>query len=612
VSRSIKIQTPYASGIKILLFSAVLITLYFNPRFADPFNSAKLYVLVVTSFFVISYFSTQDKLFSAKNREIKNLLFFLAAFYIAFLLLLPTNKGYHNFFIGESQRNTGFLAYFSFGIFMFIAAKHFKFNHQNIFYSAILVLGSVYTAYGLMQAQGKDFVEWNNPYNAIIGTLGNPNFAAALMAILLILTFGFTFLTKMSNIQKTINILIVIGLALNIYLSNARQGILSALLGVGFFSLIVIYKLNKIMGLFTGIILLAVGATTVLGMLQVGPLTQLLYKDSISLRGYYWRAGIEMFFANPFTGVGIERYGSSFKMFREPAYPLKYGYELVSTNAHNVYIQFFATGGIGLGLTYILINLYILKRGVIGLRNLDSNELVLFVTIFSGWLSFQAQSLISIDNSGLTVWGWILGGMIIGLSSENNVMKSNVIGKPLIERKRKKTSNPIFPGITLITSFVFVLLLSRSETNVFLARVAYNPENKKEAIIVQSFARKVIDDPLAAPYYKFEVSNYLIQSGMENEGLSEFEKIADKYPMNPLYLNALASMYEYKGRFQESIDVRENILIYDPQNINNMLQLARLYRDTQNQNKSIQMKKLINQFAPQSEQSDIVNKEIPF
>jgi hypothetical protein len=71
-------------------------------------------------------------------------------------------------------------------------------------------------------------------------------------------------------------------------------------------------------------------------------------------------------------------------------------------------------------------------------------------------------------------------------------------------------------------------------------------------------------------------------------------------------------MYEYKGRFQESIDVREDILIYDPQNINNMLQLARLYKVTQNQDKSIQMKKLINQLAPQSEQSDIVNKEIPF
>lgn len=38
------------------------------------------------------------------------------------------------------------------------------------------------------------------------------------------------------------------------------------------------------------------------------------------------------------------------------------------------------------------------------------------VGIFVGWLSFQAQSFISIDNIGISIWGWILGGAIIGLS----------------------------------------------------------------------------------------------------------------------------------------------------------------------------------------------------
>jgi O-antigen ligase len=41
----------------------------------------------------------------------------------------------------------------------------------------------------------------------------------------------------------------------------------------------------------------------ILGMLQKGPLVSLLYKDSVSVRGYYWRAGIEMFKDSPLTGV---------------------------------------------------------------------------------------------------------------------------------------------------------------------------------------------------------------------------------------------------------------------------------------------------------------------
>jgi hypothetical protein len=31
------------------------------------------------------------------------------------------------------------------------------------------------------------------------------------------------------------------------------------------------------------------------GMLQIGPLEKFLYKPSVSVRGYYWRAGLEMF-----------------------------------------------------------------------------------------------------------------------------------------------------------------------------------------------------------------------------------------------------------------------------------------------------------------------------
>lgn len=612
MKKNVKSKVANTSGLKLLFFSAVLVSLYFNPRFADPFNSAKLYVLILTSFFLLAYFSIRDRVYVIGVKDLKNLKRILLFFHLVFLLLLTTNNNYYVFFIGESQRNLGYIAYFGYTIFMFLAAKYFEFTHYSILYTAILFLGVVYSAYGLMQANGLDFVEWNNPYNAIIGTLGNPNFAAAFMAILLTIIFGFTFLSGIGKLKKLINLLVVGLLAINIVSSDARQGILSAALGVSFFLFVLIINKNRILGLTSGFLLIAGGVYAILGMLQVGPLASMLYKDSVSLRGYYWRAGIEMFVTHPLSGVGIERYGNFFKMYREAAYPLKYGYELVSTNAHNVYIQFFATGGLGLGLSYFLLNLYILKRGIVGLRQLKSNDKVLFASIFSGWLAFQAQALVSIDNSGLTVWGWILGGLIVGLSSDNKGLEKLEKNINLRNQTIHKSSLSFIPGLVLIFSFVVVLLLSRSETNVYLARVAFNPENKNDISNVRSYAEAVIQDPLASLNYKLEVSNYLIQSGLENEGLQEFQKIVRKEPTNPLYLHALASMYEYKGRYIESINVRENILIYDPQNLNNMLQLARLYRDTENLDKSVQMRELINKFSPNSEQSEIVNKEIPF
>jgi hypothetical protein len=133
-------------------------------------------------------------------------------------------------------------------------------------------------------------------------------------------------------------------------------------------------------------------------MLQSGPFEKWLYKDSVSLRGYYWRAGINMFLNNPVFGVGIERYGANFKLYRESGYAEKYGYDLISTNAHNVPIQFFATGGFLLGTTYLILQLYVFLQSINKMKNYEGDNFLFFLAVFCAWLVFQFQSIVSIDN----------------------------------------------------------------------------------------------------------------------------------------------------------------------------------------------------------------------
>ena len=171
-------------------------------------------------------------------------------------------------------------------------------------------------------------------------------------------------------------------------------------------------------------------------MLQIGPLSELLYKSSVSIRGFYWRAGFKMFFSDPLTGVGVDSYGDYFKEFRETQYSLNYGFDLTSTNAHNVPIQFFATGGIFVGISYILINIFILHSAFGAIKLASERNKPIIVTIFASWLAFQAQSIISIDNIGLTIWGWILGAALVGiksftLSADQVIQKNNAQRKSL-------------------------------------------------------------------------------------------------------------------------------------------------------------------------------------
>jgi hypothetical protein len=37
-----------------------------------------------------------------------------------------------------------------------------------------------------------------------------------------------------------------------------------------------------------------------------------------------------------------------------------------------------------------------------------------FVGLVAGWVAFQAQSIISINQIGLAIWGWVLSGLVIG------------------------------------------------------------------------------------------------------------------------------------------------------------------------------------------------------
>jgi O-antigen ligase len=263
-------------------------------------------------------------------------------------------------------------------------------------------LGLVSFIYSLLQTTGNDFVSWNNPYNSVIGTLGNPNFAAAAMAVMGVIVFSAIFNSDFKLLSKIFAVVLVIMLVFVIYRSNARQGLLSITLGAASFLVIWIWGRSKKAGIFSLVSGFTIIVFSILGMLQVGPLQQYLYKSSVSVRGYYWRAGLEMLSSHPFFGVGIDRYGSYFKQYREVDYPLNVGFQLTSSNAHNTFIQFFATGGIFLGITYLALNLFVLYRAIVGIRNLRGNQRLYLVGILSAWISFHAQSLVSIDNIGIS------------------------------------------------------------------------------------------------------------------------------------------------------------------------------------------------------------------
>ena len=383
--------------------------------------------------------------------------------------------------------------------------------------------------------------------------------------------------------------------------------------GIFIYAVIRVYKLNKIIGI-TGILTFLLGTGFVVaGILQSGPLEKFLYKPSVTLRGYYWNAGIEMFKGNVLTGVGIDRYGANFKKYIDPNFPLNYGYELMSNNAHNVPIQLFATGGLFLGTSYLLIMLSILFYAVIGFRKLNGAQFNLLAGIFAAWVSFQLQSFVSIDNIGLTIWGWILGGAIVTLAKPHVYQNASVgIGKNLqhLQKKTISTLRPVVTGILLIIGMILVAKLTQAESIMFKNRTNMNQINNGAQSTLQEDLNFILMDSFAQPYYKIEAADAFYMLRMNDQAIKGAEHVVKLDPVNPIYMGTLATMYETMGQYTNAINLRVKLISFDPYNAKNYLQLLKLYKQVGDLENAIKMREKIITLAPNSETANLAKSEV--
>ena len=590
----------------IFLFLAV-ITLYFKPNLTDPFNSPKQIIL----FFAATLFGSILIFDFFLNREVyrkyKILSILLLGFILSGLVSAVMTDVKFTAFIGEVYRKNGFLTYLALTIFFLFTVRFINFNAISLFYYTVLFVSFLSVTYGLMQHYGKDFVQWNNNYNSIIGTLGNPNFAGAVMGILLVLCISAAFNSNFSKTIRIIFLLSAVVLFITINFSNARQGIIIALVGTSIIVLEKIYQLKRFFGkilISFALLLLSVG---LLGILQIGPLAEIIYKGSISVRGYYWRAGIKMFLNNPVFGVGFDRYGSNFKEYRDIGYPLNHGFEITSTNAHNTIIQLFATGGFLFGVFYLSLILYTIYCGIKGVKKFIGAHKNFYVGIFAAWVAFQAQSIISIDNIGISVWGWVLSGMVIGLYLNKSPIDDNFISK-----KNNSNISVLQPTISLFCLAIVLIFCSnlyKGESQSFQARVLYNPEVPAQMNIFNSLAENLVKRPLVEPFYKLDISNLYFRAGNFEKALEIVNKLIAYDPRNLDYLNSAAGYTEATKNYSAALEFRKKIAIYDPWNALNFLQMGRDYQQVDDKVNMGAMKNKIISFAPNTEVAKIALTE---
>jgi len=610
------------SPLAYLVIGVAFITLFVQTQAFDPFNTPKLTaLLIIASLFAVRLFSLTEAKFLTKTKT--NLLFvtLLAIFTLSGLISVIFSDNLFIALVGDTQRRNGYLAYLALSILCLSSYALISFKNALTISKVTIATGIIFSFYGLMQMSGRDIVAWNNPNNAVIGTAGNPNFASALMAIFGIASITSLFVFTKSRFMQVIAMACFIMCLAAIIGSDSRQGLVALFLGSLFF--LTIYVNSNYRKLGPILVLFSLGAFifVVAGMLQKGPLAYLLYKPSVSVRGYYWEAAVEMFKHNPIIGIGFDHYGYYFKEMRSPNYPLEFGFNITSTNAHNTFLQMFANGGVLLGSSYLALVTATLLVGLKLVKKSSSQNRVIALSLLTVWIVFQAQSFISIDNLAISVWGWFLTGAIFGLYYESTSVNEKVESLQYKSKRQHSISPASILAFVLLVmpSVVISVLLLRTESSISKVNSYFiNYSNQKDknnylsGQIVKELDKNikiVLNSFFVDPNYKLQVSYTLFDLGDQSSAFNIIKDVVNEFPRNIYAVKALGVL-QSSFQLEEAIEARNKLSLLDPWNADNYLQLLYMYKSSGDLINAQLMRDKILSFAPGTAQAKSAIEEL--
>ena len=514
---------------KVLSYGAAITAVFVvSNSVTDPVNAPKLLILgiVGAAAFGVSLVSwARIRNFSTAITAFLVFFFLAAALNSSVLSESPLSQNLY----GVYGRNNGLITYIFLSLIFFTASlltsnKSFESIARGLIFAGIVNI--VYCGWVIIFG---DFIGWSNPYGNILGTFGNPNFIGAFLGIFLSAYVAYAISPQRSIAWKYSLIVVVPVTLFEIIDSRAIQGrvVVAGGLALVAFSYLR-FRLNKVaLGLYSFTVS-AIGVFAILGALQIGPLTQYIYKASVSLRGQYWLSGWNAGQSHPFSGVGMDALGDWYRRVRDPQALLTPGVNTVVNTAHNVFMDMFAFGGWPLFVAYILLVAYsgnALVRTFIRLDKFDGT----FSAIAVAWIGYQVQSIISINQIGLAIWGWLLGGILIAYERST---RSQVVLGIGVETKSKGPSpiNSKNDDTRIIpASFIAALI------GLVIALPPFVSDTKwKSAMNAQSLQQ--IEASMISSYFNPQNVNRYIQNIQLLEE-SNFNDLAYKYALKAVAWN---------------------------------------------------------------------------
>jgi hypothetical protein len=251
----------------------------------------------------------------------------------------------------------------------------------------------------------------------------------------------------------------------------------------------------------------------ILGTVNKGPLGKFLYEITIADRGYCMNAGLNMIKSNPVFGVGFDGYSDLYRIYRSNTAVIKKGTDAVCDTAHSVVLDIATFGG--LPLLFIYLTLFILVIiSIVRVSGREKSYSSAFASVCGVWVGYQIQSVISINQIGIGLWGWVLSGLIIGYE----------ISGRRVGNVTRMNNSPRFRILLPTTGLVIGL---------FIGIPNYVYGVKFSSAFKTLDAAKIVNASTSKPYNQYPMwiaSFQLLKSNLPEESLQVAQKLTSEFP----------------------------------------------------------------------------------
>jgi O-antigen ligase len=509
----------------LILFLAPMTTLAVSPWFNfDPINPIKILVLTcftATAFgLLVPYLSRVVKLVGKPTMVI--LLLFVASLLSAFFM---SDADMYQQFWGVFGRGTGLLTYLTLVILFFLSnfISSSEFNKKVVY--SLIATTTVMAFYCLIQILKLDPIGWSAFFP--FGTLGNVNFLSGYMGVALVSVLIFS-LDKDLRLSRRIALLGLFALGMfALYKSDSTQGVVALVVGVSSFLLIRSWWVSRRIFLLSLSTYTAGLMALVAGLFDRGPFREFIYQFTVLFRADYMHAAVEMLIRNPLQGVGIDAYDDWYRSERGTISALRTSLTRTSNSAHNIALDLGAGGGFPLLLSYLALTALVVVAISVGLKQGLGRD-TFFMAISMSWVAYQVQASVSINQIGVGVWGWLLGGLIVGtVRSRVPSGIENQLRKVQVPPKKRVPNTP--PPHAVISSVV-VLAIG------FLA--AYPPLKTDSDYLTATkngSAEKVLEiaqRPTANAFILSRSAQAALSAGLNDPAKRLVSRLTERFPRN--------------------------------------------------------------------------------